>query len=108
MLKGEGSYNLNILKQINVTNSFQTLGQEIRGCQGDNAIDDCLTSEHLKYIKAKCGCLPLDKTFTKNDSICLSKEEMDCHKMHFASHSYKCKRKVFFRGEDAALHLQVL
>ena len=95
LLKGEGSYNINILKQIKVTKSFYTLNQEDRGCQGDKSIDDCLTREHLKYIKEKCGCLTLDKAWINNDSICLKKEEMDCNKMHFASYSSKCKRKVF-------------
>ena len=86
---------MNILKQIKVTKSFHTINQEVRGCQGDDSIDDCLTSEHLKYIKEKCGCLPLVKTLLNNDSICLSKKEMDCSKMQFASNFSKCKRKVF-------------
>ena len=98
MLKGGGSYNLNILKQINVTKSFQTLNQEAKGCQGDSPIDDCLTSEYLKYIKDKCGCLSMDKTLLNNGSICLSKEEMDCNNMSFVISSYysKCMRKVLY------------
>lgn len=75
---------------INVTNSFLTLDQEARGCQGDTAKDDCLTREYLKMLKDKCGCLPLDKALS-NDSICLTKEETDCCEMRSASYSSNCE-----------------
>ena len=58
-LSGEGSYNLNILKEIKVTESFNELDEDIKKCQNVEAYDGCTTRNYMKQLKRKCGCLPL-------------------------------------------------
>ena len=43
MLQGEGEYNLNVVKDVKVTESFMTLGEDDRGCQSHENVDDCTT-----------------------------------------------------------------
>ena len=43
LLQGEGEYNLNVIKDVKVTESFLTLSEEDRGCQNSENIDDCTT-----------------------------------------------------------------
>ena len=58
-LVGEGEYNLNVLKEIQVTNSYLGLKQDVRKCQNDEAFDKCTSRQYLDTILAECGCLPL-------------------------------------------------
>ena len=58
MLQGEGQYNLNTLKEIEVTESFLQLDQHQRGCQTLESYENCTTREHLNIIRKECGCLP--------------------------------------------------
>ena len=60
-LSGEGEYNLNILKEIEVTDSFYELDNEVRKCQsykGKDTFDNCTTRYFLEQMGLKCGCLP--------------------------------------------------
>ena len=53
-LFGKGEYNLNVLKEIQVTEDFQSLGEEITGCQTREV--DCrpnLFYESSKYVHSK-------------------------------------------------------
>ena len=59
-LIGEGSYNLNDLKEIDVTDSFLGLNQEIRGCQNEESHDTCVTRVHRDTLLKQCGCLPFN------------------------------------------------
>ena len=58
-LIGSGEYNLNVLKEIKVTESFFALDQEERQCQNKYSVHDCTTDHHFHTILNKCGCLPL-------------------------------------------------
>ena len=58
MLSGEGEYNLNILKEISVTDSFLDLDDYTRGCQNVEPFDNCTTRFFLNSLKEICGCIP--------------------------------------------------
>ena len=50
---------MNILKEIEATESFLGLDQRTKKCQNVEPYDDCTTRQLLNKIKEKCGCLPL-------------------------------------------------
>ena len=58
-LPGDGQYNLNILKEIDVTDSFLGLEQDVRNCQNVETDDDCTTRHLIDNMRKNCGCLPL-------------------------------------------------
>ena len=57
---GEGEYNLNILKEIEVTNSFLGLHENVKGCQNVEHIDECKTKLYIETVMEDCGCIPLN------------------------------------------------
>ena len=60
-LTREGEYNLNILKEIEVTDSFYELDKGVRKCQrytGNETYDGCTSRYFVEQMKLKCGCLP--------------------------------------------------
>ena len=58
-LSGEGQYNLNILKEISVTDYFLGLDQDKRKCQNEEPYYNCTTKFFLNAMRKKCGCLPM-------------------------------------------------
>ena len=56
---GEGEYNLNDLKEITTTDSFDSLDQNIRYCQNEESINDCTTRQYMDELLRDCGCLPI-------------------------------------------------
>ena len=58
-LTGEGEYNLNSLKEEEVTQSFLGMHQSVRGCQNEEHYDECTTRWYIENVREKCGCLPL-------------------------------------------------
>ena len=58
ILMGEGEYNFNALKEIEITNSYLDLDEMIRGCQNLAGILECQTNHYNKQIQDECGCLP--------------------------------------------------
>ena len=58
-LTGEGEYNLNIIKEEEVTESFLGMDQSVRGCQNEEHYDECTTRQYINNMREKCGCLPL-------------------------------------------------
>ena len=66
---GEGEYNLNSLKEINVTKSYLGLDKDIRGCQHDEPYVNCTTREYIDTILKECGCLPLNMRLSKVHDI---------------------------------------
>ena len=78
-MSGEGEYNLNILKEIAVTNSFLELGSDEKKCQSyesKGSYDNCTTKYFSEQMKKDCGCLPYEmNNATFNDikvcGICL-------------------------------------
>ncbi len=57
-LTGEGQYNFNSIKQIDVTESFLGIDQEFTKCQNKEPLDDCMTNNYFIEVKKKCKCLP--------------------------------------------------
>ena len=112
VLYGEGEYNLNILKEIKVTDSFIGLSQDVRACQLEEHIVDCETRNYLEHSKSVCGCLPFPVR-TKNqvdcylilnilpykmlkDNLCKTQEEVTCSSEQPNSENSsnpKCHRK---------------
>ena len=71
---GEGEYNLNILKEIEVTNAFLDLGPDHTGCQDGDNIQNCTTKNYMDSLLKRCGCLPFsistsDKVTKEHDQI---------------------------------------
>ena len=64
---GEGEYNLNVLKESEVTDSFLGLSKEDRKCQNEEAYVKCTTRHYIDTMKKKCGCLPL--SISLNDTV---------------------------------------
>ena len=60
MLIGEGQYNLDDLKEINVTESYLGMDQDVKNCQNKEPFYDCTTRQYINNIVVKCGCLPLN------------------------------------------------
>ena len=59
VLIGEGLYNLNSLKEIQVTDSYLELDEDVRGCQTTKPYYNCTTRIYFDKMLQKCGCLPL-------------------------------------------------
>ena len=59
-LVGEGEYNLNDLKVIEVTDSYLGMDQSIKGCQVEQSLHDCKTSYYKEKVFDQCGCLPFN------------------------------------------------
>ena len=57
---GEGEYNLNVLKRIDVTDSFLGLNAESRGCQNKEPFENCTTRNYEKTLLEQCKCLPFN------------------------------------------------
>ena len=56
-LEGEGEYNLNSLKVIEVTESY--IGMD-NGCQNGESLQDCATNHFVGKVLEQCGCLPFN------------------------------------------------
>ena len=65
-LVGEGNYNLNELKMIEVTDSYLGLSQDTRGCQNEEPQDRCTTRVHRETLLTQCGCLPFNMRLSDN------------------------------------------
>ena len=57
-MDGEGEYNLNVLKEIVVTDAFLGLDENSRECQNEEPFV-CTTKKFVDAFLGKCGCLPL-------------------------------------------------
>ena len=68
---GDGQYNLNILKETDVTDSFLGLDQDVRNCQNVETYDDCTTRLLLDQMRDDCGCLPL--SLIGNDKVIIKR-----------------------------------
>ena len=56
----ENRYNLNILKEIIVSNSFLSMEKDVKKCQDVETFNDCVTTKFIRDLKSKCKCLPLN------------------------------------------------
>ena len=74
-LSGEGEYNLNILKEIEVTDSFYELDNGVKNCQsynGKGTYDICTTRYFREKMRLNCGCLPfsINNATINNKKVC--------------------------------------
>ena len=53
-------YNLNVVKEIEVTDAYLGLDRETINCQNKESLQDCQTIFYHETILAKCGCLPFN------------------------------------------------
>ena len=60
MLHGEGEYNLDDIKLVEVTKSYLGLDQHIRGCQDNEPLYNCTTRHLIDEYLEKCHCLPFN------------------------------------------------
>ena len=69
ILVGEGQYNLNVLKEIEATESFIKMET---GCKKEKEpVFDCITKKYKAACSKTCGCLPLRIGFDKTVYISL-------------------------------------
>ena len=68
-LVGEGKFNLNVLRETKVTESFLGLDMEDRGCQNDEPVQNCTTKQYIDTVLDKCKCLPLNLRINNNVNI---------------------------------------
>ena len=59
-LYGEGDYNLNVVKEVKVTESFLTLDADVKGCNMEMTFENCTTKIYIETVSQKCGCLPFN------------------------------------------------
>ena len=59
-LELENRYNLNVLKEITVSNSFLSMEKDVKKCQDVETFNDCVTTKFIRDLKSKCKCLPLN------------------------------------------------
>ena len=57
---GEGEYNLNSLKEIQVSDSYLELDPKIIKCQKKEPFYNCTTRQYLNTFMRDCGCLPVN------------------------------------------------
>ena len=57
-------YNLNVVKEITVTDSFLSLDKSIKQCQ-EESYDECTTRKYMIALKNKCQCLPFHLRLTE-------------------------------------------
>ena len=53
------SYNLNTVKEVQVSDDFLSLDREEAWCQNEESYEDCTTKNYLETLQEECGCLPL-------------------------------------------------
>ena len=75
---GDGEYNLNVLKEIRVTDSFLGLDEYIRGCQNEEPLDNCTTRQYIDSLMYQCGCLPYNiRLYNEKAPLC-SSNQLEC------------------------------
>ena len=61
-----GEYNIRTFKEIDVTDSYLGIDENIRGCQDKVLYDECIQNSYEEKIKNLCGCLPLPLNVNQN------------------------------------------
>ena len=67
-LDARGEYNLNAVKEVQITDSFTTLDLDDRKCQDRDNYEDCTTKVYEDVIMNLCHCLPFNLRKTDNVS----------------------------------------
>ena len=66
-LVGPGEYNINVLKQVEVSESYLGLPYHVTGCQSKESLYNCTTKKYKEVYLQQCGCLPF--TIIKSDKV---------------------------------------
>ena len=66
-LNQEKKYDLNVIKEIAVTDSFLNLDDDIRGCQVQT-FEECATKIYQTKLLNNCQCLPFQIRMTDDVS----------------------------------------
>jgi len=69
-------HNLNVIKEIKVTDSFLSLDEYIRGCK-KGSYDECSSRNYMNTLLNKCQCLPFQLSLTNKTQLCTA-EDLDC------------------------------
>ena len=56
--------NLDVVKEIEVTDSFLGLDQDSKECQNEEPYFNCTTRHYLTSVQKICGCLPASLGFS--------------------------------------------
>ena len=59
-LIGEGEYNLDSVTEIEITDSFLGLDEDVKGCNKDEGLNDCNSKYFVAKVLDHCGCMPLN------------------------------------------------
>ncbi len=74
-LSGPGEFNLDILKEIEITDSFYELDSEVTKCQSyksKGTYDNCTTGFFQEQMRLNCGCLPyaISNSTINTEKVC--------------------------------------
>ena len=81
-LIGEGEYNLNVLKEIKVTESYLGLDENITGCHNEESFM-CTTKEYVDTTLKNCGCLPLNMRLSDKVELLAIKHSIHIHYLQY-------------------------
>ena len=66
ILLGEGNYALTAIKEIDTTEAFLNLDEEIKNCQNVETYQKCQVREYINMGLEKCNCTPYElRNFSK-------------------------------------------
>ena len=82
-------YDLNVVKEIAITESFKSLDEKVRHCETLETQDDCITKFYLNKLKAKCKCVPFQLSHTEEVSL-KCRQKRSCNTT-LPSHLFPCK-----------------
>ena len=69
ILYGEGNYALTAIKEIDATEGFLNLGEEIIDCQNIETYLECQTRDYMQMGLEECKCTPYElRNFSKEVS----------------------------------------
>ena len=60
MLIGEREYNLNALIEIEASDSYLSLDEDVRECHNEESVHNCTTRNYIDNMRKQCNCLPLN------------------------------------------------
>ena len=82
---GEGEYNLNVVDEVRVTDSFLGLHKDVRDCQTKELLIDCKTQEYKSKVLEYCHCLPLKLKTSVDVSTPINGTQKEGHVYHHFS-----------------------
>ena len=63
------NYNLNVVKDIRVSDAYMSLDDSIRLCSSES-YESCFSRIHLERITQQCGCIPLHLINYSSSKVC--------------------------------------